>query len=100
MSLLKSSRDVSRWTFDRWAGFYKSSRIINWFTGQWDDHYLDMSLKEPILDLGCATGRLLGKFSNNGRREMFGFDLSRTCLRMAKHSAGDGIGFAHRWRNT
>lgn len=94
MSLLKSSRDVSRWTFDRWAGFYKTSRIINWVVGQWDDHYLEISLKEPILDLGCATGRLLGKLYNKGHREMFGFDISRTCLLIAKNDAGEGINFA------
>jgi SAM-dependent methyltransferase len=91
---LKSSRDVSRWTFDRWASFYNSSWIINRFAGQWDDTILALSLTEPILDLGCATGRLLRKLYNKGHHDLFGFDLSRSCLRLAKeNTAGSDLNY-------
>ena len=76
MSLIKSSREVSRTAFNRWADFYNSSWIINKVTEGWDNFLIDLSLPEPVLDLGCATGRLLRKLSDKGHPELFGFDIS------------------------
>jgi len=84
VSLLKSSREVSRFAFNRWANFYDKSWIINKVTESWDDFLIDLSLPEPILDLGCATGRLLRKLSEKGYPELFGFDISESCLSLAK----------------
>ena len=84
MSLLKSSREVSRTAFDSWADFYDSSWIINKVTEGWDDYLINLSLPEPILDLGCATGRLLRKLEKSGYSELFGFDISESCLKIAR----------------
>lgn len=83
MSILKSSREVSKTAFNRWADFYNSSWIINKITEGWDDYLVDFSLPEPILDLGCATGRLLRKLQKRGYGELYGFDISESCLEIA-----------------
>jgi len=38
----------------------------------------------PLLDLGCATGRLLTKLTNSGYPEVHGYDLSSNCLNILK----------------
>jgi len=87
VSLLRSSREVSRTVFDRGADFYNSSRIINKVTGRWDDYLLGLSLSGPILDLGCATGRLLSKLEEKGHDELYGVDISASCLKLAQEKA-------------
>ncbi len=91
MSLLKSSREVSRTAFNRWADFYDSSWIINKITERWDDYLLGLSLPEPILDLGCATGRLLRKLEKRGYKELYGIDISESCLGIAAKNTNGGI---------
>jgi ubiquinone/menaquinone biosynthesis C-methylase UbiE len=89
VSLLKSSSEVSRTAFNRWADFYDSSWIINKVTKGWDDFLIDLSLPKPILDLGCATGRLLRKLDEKGFERIFGIDISESCLKLAKEKSPD-----------
>jgi ubiquinone/menaquinone biosynthesis C-methylase UbiE len=89
VSLLKSSSEVSRTAFNRWADFYDSSRIINKATEGWDDFLIDLSLPEPILDMGCATGRLLRKFDYENYEELYGIDISESCLNLARKNSPD-----------
>jgi len=87
VSLLKSSREVSRTAFNRWADFYNSSRIINKITGRWDDFLLGLSIPEPVIDLGCATGRLLRKLGDKGYKDLYGIDISESCLKLARRNS-------------
>jgi ubiquinone/menaquinone biosynthesis C-methylase UbiE len=91
VSLLKSSRDVSRTAFNSWADFYNSSWIINKVTEGWDNYLIELSLPEPILDLGCATGRLLRKLETRGYSQLFGFDISESCLNIAVENTDSEI---------
>ena len=84
MSLLASSRDTSRWTFEKGAGFYDRSRIVNHFLSEWDNRILALKPATPLLDLGCATGRTLVKFIENGYTDVCGFDLSLNCLKILR----------------
>ena len=86
MSLLKSSRDVTRSTFDWWPEFYDSSWMINKATEWWDNYLLELPLTEPVLDLGCATGRLLRKFTRKDYSSLFGLDISHSSLKVAGRS--------------
>ena len=89
MSLLASSRQTSRSTFDRWASFYDNSRIIKLFLRGWDERVIGLSPPTPVLDLGCATGRLANKLVHNGAERIYGLDLSHNCLSIARKNAGD-----------
>ncbi len=89
MSLLASSRDISRSAFDRWASFYDRSRIIRFFLRGWDERIIRLNPPTPILDLGCATGRLAKKLLHNGVESVYGLDLSRNCLSIARKNVGD-----------
>jgi ubiquinone/menaquinone biosynthesis C-methylase UbiE len=91
VSLLKSSREVSRTAFNRWADFYDSSWIINKITGGWDNYLTGLSLPEPILDLGCATGRLLRKLFEKGYSELSGLDISEHCLSIARNNTDNNV---------
>jgi ubiquinone/menaquinone biosynthesis C-methylase UbiE len=84
VSLLGSSRDISKSTFDRYAGFYDTCWFFDKFTKKWDKLILNMSLPEPVLDLGCATGRLLRKLSAENYRDLIGFDISMNSLKLAR----------------
>ena len=88
MSLLASSRETSRSAFDRWASFYDRSFIINRFTRTWDEKVIDLRPATPLLDLGCATGRLVNKLSRLEYDDLYGFDISLECLRIARRNAG------------
>ena len=57
--------------------------MINKATERWDNYLLKLPLTEPILDLGCATGRLLRKFPGNDYSSLFGFDISHSSLKVA-----------------
>lgn len=89
MSLLASSRQTSRSTFDRWASFYDNSKIINCFLRGWDERVIGLNPPAPILDLGCATGRLANKLLRHGSEGIYGLDLSFNCLSIARENAGD-----------
>ncbi len=89
MSLFASSRQTSRSTFDRWASFYDNSRIIGHFTRNWDDRIARLNPSTPILDLGCATGRLANGLVRKGFQDVYGLDISLNCLKIAKKKAGD-----------
>ena len=89
MSLLGSSRQTSRSTFDRWASFYDKSRIINVLLRGWDERIIRLNPPTPILDLGCATGRLANKLLHNGAEPIYGLDLSCNCLSISRKNAGD-----------
>jgi ubiquinone/menaquinone biosynthesis C-methylase UbiE len=89
VSLLASSRQTSRSTFERWASFYDNSRIIKFFLRGWDERVIKLNPPAPILDLGCATGRLAGKLIRNGVESITGLDLSHNCLSIARKNAGD-----------
>ncbi len=84
MSLLSSSRDTTRWTFEKGASLYERSWIVNHFLGQWDERIMALKPEPPMLDLGCATGRMLGKMIDSGYPEIHGFDLSLNCLKILK----------------
>ena len=89
MSLLASSRQTSRSTFERWASFYDSSRIIKRFLRGWDERVIKLNPPAPLLDLGCATGRLARKLLRHGSEGIYGLDLSHNCLSIARKNAGD-----------
>ncbi len=87
MSLLASSRQTSRSTFERWASFYDNSRIINHFLRARDERVIKLNPPAPVLDLGCATGRLARKLIRNGVESITGLDLSYNCLTIAREKA-------------
>jgi ubiquinone/menaquinone biosynthesis C-methylase UbiE len=82
LSLLRSSRDTSRSTYDRWAWLYDRSRIINFIVSRWHDRLLGLRPETPIVDLGCGPGRLVAKLIERGFDEVYGFDVSSSCLRI------------------
>lgn len=38
--------------------------------------------KTPIIDMGCGPGRLVAKLIENGFDDVYGFDVSSSCLRI------------------
>jgi SAM-dependent methyltransferase len=78
----------SRRTFDRWGASYDRNIFVRLFAGTWDAAILARlkPLVPPsrILDLGCATGRLLGKLSAFPGMRLAGADLSRGGLEIAE----------------
>lgn len=84
MSLLRSSRDTSRSTYERWAWLYDRSRIINFIVRRWHDRLIGFKPETPIIDLGCGPGRLVAKLIENGYDEVYGFDLSSSCLKITR----------------
>jgi ubiquinone/menaquinone biosynthesis C-methylase UbiE len=84
MSLIKSSREISRHTFERHADFYDNSKIINSYLDKWDQEILKMNLPCPLLDMGCGPGRLLGKLLQSGDGDIHGVDITLAGLRLAE----------------
>lgn len=41
-------------------------------------------LEEPILDVGCGDGELLESLAVDGRRELYGIDISEVAIRLAR----------------
>jgi len=61
--------------YDRWAG---------WYTGRLRSHGIEDGL---VLDLGCGTGELTGRLSDQGY-DMIGVDASEDMLSEARGKAG------------
>ncbi len=77
----------SRRTFDRWGEAYDRNIFVRLFAGTWDTAVLGglQSFSSParLLDLGCATGRLLCKLAALPGVQLAGADLSRGGLETA-----------------
>jgi ubiquinone/menaquinone biosynthesis C-methylase UbiE len=89
MSLIKSSSDASRQTFEKHADFYDSSNLINTYLDKWDQEILKMNLPRPLLDMGCGPGRLLGKLLLAGDGDIHGVDITLAGLKLAEKKASD-----------
>lgn len=87
MSLLRSSRETSRQTFEKHADFYDSSNFINTYLDKWDQEIVKMNLPRPLLDMGCGPGRLLGKLALSGDGDIHGVDITLAGLRLAGQKA-------------
>jgi ubiquinone/menaquinone biosynthesis C-methylase UbiE len=84
LSLLRSSRETSSSTYERWAWLYDRSRIINFVVRRWHNRLIGLKPETPIIDLGCGPGRLVAKLTGNGFDEVYGFDLSSSCLKITR----------------
>lgn len=84
MSLITSSRKTSRRAYERYAWLYDRSRVINYFLKEWDRKFISLEPKTPLLDLGCATGRLASTLAANGMTDIVGIDLSLSGLKIAR----------------
>ncbi len=85
MSLLRSSRETSSSTYERWAWLYNRSRIINFVVARWHGRLVGLKPRTPIIDLGCGPGRLVAKLIENGFDNVYGFDLSSSCLEITRN---------------
>lgn len=78
----------SRRTFDRWGAGYDHNLIVRLFAWQWDRAVIQrLSPLGPgtcVLDLGCATGRLLARLARIPGIELAGADLSQRSLAVAR----------------
>jgi ubiquinone/menaquinone biosynthesis C-methylase UbiE len=85
----------SRRTFDRWGAGYDHNIFVRLFAWQWDRAVLSELLPLPdgarVLDLGCATGRLLAKLAGSQNAVLAGADISRSGLESAAHKL-DSLG--------
>ena len=84
MSLLKSSRSVSRNTFENHANFYDTSGIINTYLDKWDNEILKLNLPRPLLDMGCGPGRLIEKLLQEYDGDIYGVDITLSGLSLAQ----------------
>lgn len=95
MSLLKSSDQASRDTFERWSGFYDRSEFINNYLNRWDQEIIALAPPSPLLDIGCGPGRLVNKLLESGYNDICGIDLTKQGLFLAREkslkSAADSL---------
>ncbi len=87
MSLLKSSDQASRDTFERHSDFYDNSNFINSYLDRWDREILALRSPSPLLDIGCGPGRLLGKLLGAGYADVNGIDITKNGLLLARRKA-------------
>lgn len=82
----------SRRTFDRWGAAYDRNVFVRLFAGAWDQEILDelggLPPRARVLDLGCATGRLLARLAARPGFELAGADLSGVSLASAGRKLG------------
>jgi len=90
LSLLKSSDRASRDTFEKWSGFYDSSEFINNYLDKWDREIIGLAPPSPLLDIGCGPGRLVNKLLREGFDDIFGIDITKGGLLLAKEK---GLGY-------
>jgi ubiquinone/menaquinone biosynthesis C-methylase UbiE len=84
VSLIKSSKSISRETFENHADFYDTSGVINTYLDKWDKEILKLDLPRPLLDMGCGPGRLLEKLLLAGDGDIHGVDLTLSGLKLAR----------------
>ncbi|MDE1854906.1 MAG: class I SAM-dependent methyltransferase [Candidatus Micrarchaeota archaeon] len=66
------------------------SRVATW--NREEENFIKSSLRDArkrVLDLGCGDGRALMWLKEKGFRELYGLDISKTCIRRAKEKLGD-----------
>lgn len=72
---------------------YDSSFWVRFWTGQWDQEILSELPQDIcslcILDVGCATGRLLSSLAKAGAASLAGADLAPRILDVARHKLSE-----------
>lgn len=78
----------SQLTFDSWGSKYDRNLVVRLFAGSWDRQVLRLAemlgSDARVLDVGCATGRLLGKLAGRGFAGLAGCDISTNALGAAR----------------
>jgi len=62
-----------------WSISRASVSYLSQFYAAWDDR-----LENPLLDIGCGSGKFLYQAANGGRTDVYGFDISPKLIKIAR----------------